>query len=285
MPRETHPSPVLLTIPVEIRMEIYRLLLLLPPHSHNPKPSRYDYKNYSYRALDLQQKKNTIPASFLLSSRSPPSPSTSCSPSLTDSDSNSDPESEPTQTQVLVQLQSQGQKQKKEQLLHPAILSVCSQTHAEASDILYRANSFLADSALLCNLPRLREWYPPVTGVGLGKRIRRWYVFFSSFISLPPAPLHIHTWHIHGTHMQTKRRTGIYASEWYTRPGHKLTSETMKGTSASASTHLPPGPLLPSPRPSPTQTSSSSTSGRPPLWAVSVPMPCAGSSVFAACAR
>ncbi|EQB52068.1 hypothetical protein CGLO_08326 [Colletotrichum gloeosporioides Cg-14] len=60
--------------------------------------------------------------------------------------------------------------------LHPAILAVNRQTHAEASPILYTKNIFLAHGALLASFPRLRPWYPPVKEQGVLPRIRRFHI-------------------------------------------------------------------------------------------------------------
>ncbi|CAN8095683.1 unnamed protein product [Discula destructiva] len=64
--------------------------------------------------------------------------------------------------------------------LHPMILSVCKQTHAEALPILYAQNTFRAHPTLLTSFPSLHSprAYPPISesscpGVRL---IRKWYL-------------------------------------------------------------------------------------------------------------
>lgn len=133
-----HQPPSLLSIPLEIRLEIYNHLLLLPPNVTNkPKPPiRYNYQPPGYCAvLD-----KTLPG--LLVARVP----------TPEADRDADP------------------------ILHPAILSVCAQTHAEASPLLYKHNWFRADGDLLTALPRLRSWYPPVTSPAMTSMIRKWHI-------------------------------------------------------------------------------------------------------------
>ncbi|KAK1657577.1 hypothetical protein BDP55DRAFT_638598 [Colletotrichum godetiae] len=60
--------------------------------------------------------------------------------------------------------------------LHPAILSVNRQIHAEGTPILYGNNIFLAHAKLLASFPRLRPWYPPVRERSVLPRIRRFHI-------------------------------------------------------------------------------------------------------------
>ncbi|KAK3378376.1 hypothetical protein B0H63DRAFT_479708 [Podospora didyma] len=80
-----------------------------------------------------------------------------------------------------VKPKTQQKKEQKEQLIHPAILLTCTQTHDEAYPVLYGDNIFMADPVLLIAHPRLDSWFAPVITVGDGDsfdylcaRIRRW---------------------------------------------------------------------------------------------------------------
>jgi hypothetical protein len=58
--------------------------------------------------------------------------------------------------------------------VHPAILSVCRQTHAEAHELLYTRNTFQAHDALLTGFPRLRPGYGGfVTSGAMAGLVRR----------------------------------------------------------------------------------------------------------------
>jgi hypothetical protein len=61
--------------------------------------------------------------------------------------------------------------------IHPQILYVCKQAHNEASAILYRENTFMANESLLTSMPRLRGWYGPLTANRYIKMITRYHMY------------------------------------------------------------------------------------------------------------
>lgn len=138
-PRASPHSP-LLTLPLEIRLDIYNLLLVLPPIT---KEEDYNFRNYAS-------------TSYL------PTPSSS-------------PIGAPAPIATLGQ-DNDRDKGKSHSRVHAAILSTCQQIHAEALPILYSQNTFVAHPSLLTSFPRLRIWYPPVREARLLPYVRRIYL-------------------------------------------------------------------------------------------------------------
>ncbi|CEJ81227.1 hypothetical protein VHEMI01369 [[Torrubiella] hemipterigena] len=127
----------LLNLPLELRLDIYALLLILPPIS---KEDDFHFRNCT-RAQQM-----------------PPTP----------------PSSPPNQYQLngfAVPQSYNGPPR-----VHAAVLGVCRQVHREALPILYAQNTFVAHPSLLSSFPRLRSWYPPVRESSMHKHIRRWYL-------------------------------------------------------------------------------------------------------------
>ncbi|KAL2131678.1 hypothetical protein VTI74DRAFT_4745 [Chaetomium olivicolor] len=130
MPRE---PPTFLTLPLELRLEIYTHLLVLPPP---PPPAKL---SPTYRCS-------------YATSHSPHSPSSSTT-------ANAKPR------------------------LYPQILQANTQTHAEATPLIYTRNIFTPRPALLTVLPTLYDPTThktcsrrPVTAPHLASLIRRWHV-------------------------------------------------------------------------------------------------------------
>jgi hypothetical protein len=61
-------------------------------------------------------------------------------------------------------------------VVHPQILTVCRQVHAEARQILYGSNTFIADLALLTPLPQLTIRYRKIYSSCLISLIRRYHI-------------------------------------------------------------------------------------------------------------
>lgn len=132
------PHSPLLTLPLEIRLDIYALLLVLPPIT---KEEDYNFRNYAA-------------TSYL------PTPSSS-------------PVGAPSPIAALSQDKS---KDRSPSRVHAAILSTCQQIHDEALPILYSRNTFVAHPSMLTSFPRLRIWYPPVREARVLPYIRRIYL-------------------------------------------------------------------------------------------------------------
>ena len=60
--------------------------------------------------------------------------------------------------------------------IHPEILHTCRKIHAEARQILYGCNTFIAHPNLLASLPRLRKCFNTIRHPNLIAMIRRFYI-------------------------------------------------------------------------------------------------------------
>lgn len=129
--------PTLLTLPLELRLDIYTLLLILPPISKED--------DFLFRTCTAR-----VSRDMLL-----PTP----------------PSSPPNQNGFAVTQSYSGPPR-----VHAALLAVCRQIHREALPILYSHNTFVAHPSLLSSFPRLRSWYPPVRESSMHKLMRRWYL-------------------------------------------------------------------------------------------------------------
>jgi len=172
--RPSYPPPILLTMPPEIRLEIYKHLLYLPPDA-NPFPSSQCPNNSNDSSHTLFPPPSTsfgyVGNYYTLASGNnlPPSP-----PNELETETETDVNNPNTNTAQPKPLQQPPPPSRPRPFLYPAILRVCAQTHAEGTEVLYEHNAFLADDYLLTALPRLRPWFPPVRATRHVGRIRRW---------------------------------------------------------------------------------------------------------------
>ncbi|UNI19067.1 hypothetical protein JDV02_005284 [Purpureocillium takamizusanense] len=139
-----------LSLPPEIRLQIYALLLILPP-----------YSKYDLPPCDYHHHHNSS------SSHSSPSP--------------------PSQHHHAHQQVSQKQHQHQQHDIHPALLQTCRLIHLEASPILYSLNTFVAHPSLLASFPRLRpRWRGgPVREARALARLRRFHLTLRLDCDLP----------------------------------------------------------------------------------------------------
>lgn len=176
--RPSYPTPILLTMPPEIRLEIYKHLLYLPPDA-SPLPSDQCPSNNEDNFAQVPPSTSfgyvgnfyTLAGGNNLLPSPPNEPETE-----TETDTNNLNNTNNTNTNIpqTKPPQRPPPPSRPRPFLYPAILRVCAQTHAEGTEVLYEHNTFLADDYLLTALPRLRPWFPPVRATRHVGRIRRW---------------------------------------------------------------------------------------------------------------
>lgn len=128
------------TLPYEIRLEIYKYLLLEPSSSGTATEDDKNLLNHSHKPYYVHGQ---------------PSPGSSNGSGRGGSSSNS---------------------KHPPQRIHGAILSTCRQLHAETLPFLYGRNQFVAHHSMLTSFPRLREWYGPVRPDRLSAMITRFRI-------------------------------------------------------------------------------------------------------------
>lgn len=149
-----------LSLPPEIRLEIYALLLVLPPYSKYDLPPCYHHHHHHHSSSHTS---------------SPPSTSTSISTST----------SQQQQQQHDHRHYAETDRQRLHLTVHASLLLTCRLIHAEATPILYSLNTFVAHPSLLASFPRLRPWCSPVREAPALALVRRFHLTLRLDCDLP----------------------------------------------------------------------------------------------------